>query len=336
MTAPDNGPVLAERATALQRGGLYPINIAFADYDRTRPLIDGRVKPEGIALTSNTSWIGDFCTRPVYEDYDAAEMSFSWYLAARDRGEPCIAIPVFPLRMAVWAYVYVRADSDITKPSDLVGKRIGTQGYRYTVNLWLRGLFKEHYGFSPEQAVWVTGETEGAGYVVPKGIRVEIKKGSTAEEKLQRGEVDAILTTSVPKEFQNGESWIRRLFPDCQGEMQRFVKRTGLMPITHTHVLKKELAEREPWIAESLYRAFVEAQRQCDEVYQTDPKLMSLLDSVFVLEQQRAAYGATPYVQGLAANRKIVETFVRYAHDQGYISRRTPVEELFAPSTLGF
>ena len=302
MTSPDNGPVIVERERT-RASGLYPIDIAFADYDRTRPFIDGRVKPEGIALKANTSWIGDFCTRPVYEDYDAAEMSFSWYVAARDRGEPCIAIPIFPLRMAVWAYVFVRADSNITKPSDLIGKRIGAQGYRYTVNLWLRGIFKEHYGFAPEQ-------------------------------KLKDGEVDAIWCTSVTPAFENGETWVRRLFPDCQGEMQRFVKRTGIMPITHTLVLKKQLAEREPWIAENLFRVFVDAQKTADEVLQDDPKRFSYLDSVFIQEQQKAAYGANPYQHGLKANRKIVETFVRYAHDQGYISRRIPVEELFVPGTL--
>jgi 4,5-dihydroxyphthalate decarboxylase len=332
MTAPDTGTIVAPEKTSTQ--GLYPVNIAFADYDRTRPLIDGRVKAKGLAVTANTSWIGDFCTRPVYEDYDAAEMSFSWYVAARDRGEPCIALPIFPLRMAVWAYVFVRADSNITKPSDLIGKRIGAQGYRYTVNLWLRGIFKEHYGFAPEQAIWVTNETEGAGYVMPQNITVEIRKGKSPEEKLRDGEVDAIWCTSVTPAFEKGETWVRRLFPDTQGEMQRFVQRTGIMPITHTLVMKKGLAEREPWVAKSLYQAFVDAQKAADEVLEDDPKRFSYLDSVFIQEQQKAAYGANPYPQGLKPNRKIVETFVRYAHDQGYISRQIPVEELFVPGTL--
>ena len=109
---------------------------------------------------------------------------------------------------------------------------------------------------------------------------------------------------------------------------------TGIMPITHTIVMKKELSERQPWIATSLYNMFNDAQRSADEVYQGDPKLSSLYDSVFIEEQQKAAYGNNPYVQGLSANRKIVEPFVRYAHDQGYISRRIPVEELFVPGTL--
>jgi 4,5-dihydroxyphthalate decarboxylase len=138
----------------------------------------------------------------------------------------------------------------------------------------------------------------------------------------------------VTPAFEKGETWVRRLFPDTQGEMQRFVKRTGVMPTTHTLVMKKELAEREPWIARSLYDAFVDAQKSADEMLQDDPKRYSYLDSVFIQEQQKAAYGMNPYQHGLKANRKIVETFTRYAHDQGYISRNIPVEELFVPSLL--
>ena len=117
---------------AKRHNGLYPVTLAVADYDRTRPLIDGRVKPDGIALTTNTSWIGDFCVRPVYEEYDTAEMSLSWYVMARTRGEPVVALPVFPLRMPVFAYVFVREDSPYTKPSDLVGKRVASILYRIT------------------------------------------------------------------------------------------------------------------------------------------------------------------------------------------------------------
>ena len=106
MTSPDNGPVVLERDTARAQS-LRPLDIAFADYDRHRPLVDGRVKAKGLALKTNTAWIGDFCTRPVYEQYDAAEMSLSWYVAARCRGEPVVALPIFPLRMPVLAYVLV-------------------------------------------------------------------------------------------------------------------------------------------------------------------------------------------------------------------------------------
>ena len=334
MTPPDTASVTAApQGTRQDRP--YPISIAFADYDRTRPLIDGRVTAKGIALKATNQWVGDFCTRPVYEEYDAAEMSLSWYVAARDRGEPCIAIPVFPLRDPILAYVYARTGSPVSKPADLVGKRIGVEGYRYTINLWLRGLFEEHYGLSPEQVIWDTSEAEtaAAGYVVPKTVRVELREGKTAAQKLRDGEVDAIFCPRVPKEFRESETWIRRLFPDCQAECQRLARQLGYVPVSHTIVMRKDLAERKPWIAVSLYEAFVEAQKSADECCWTE-KMVSYVDSMFLLEQQRAAYGDAPYRHGFGHNRAAMETFVRYAHRQGYISRPMPVEDLFVPETL--
>ena len=337
MVSPDSGQAVVER-DARTDSGLYPINLALSDYDRTRPIIDGRVKPAGIALKVDTAPISEFCREPVYEKYDFAEMSFSWYLMARDRGEPVIALPIFPLRMAVWAYAYVRADSPITRPSDLIGKTIGMERYRFTVHIWLRGLFKEYYGLAPEQVNWITASEEGAGYVIPKHIRHEMRKGTTdrttAEEHLKNGVVDAIYCTMQPQPFLNGEPWIRRLFPDAQAEMHSFVRRTGILPITHTVVMNEPLSRREPWLAQSMYRGFVEAQHHADELCQTDPKMLSLADAVFIREQQQKVYGTDPYVNGIAANRKTVEAFVRYAHEQGYISRNIPIEELFVPETL--
>lgn len=326
--------VVAERIAASD--GLYPIDLAFADYDRTRPLIDGRVRPEGIALKTNTAWIGDFCIRPVYEEYDAAEMSLSWYVMARVRGEPVIALPVFPLRMPVFAYVFVRDDAPFAKPSDLAGKRVATPLYRITVNLWLRGMFQEHYGLAPSDIRWVVTEAaEGAGFQMPPGVEIARAPGVEAEDLLERGEVDAIFLPVLPERFLAGTSRLRRLFRDPQAEMENYVQRTGILPITHTIVMKQGLAEREPWIAESLTRAFFEAQRVCDAYWRADPKHLSLPGGVFFLEQQRRAFGPNPYAQGIAANRKVLETFVRYAHEQGYIARRPAIEELFPKHLLG-
>jgi 4,5-dihydroxyphthalate decarboxylase len=335
MNAPDQA-VLAQvqhQGAAKQLG--FPLEFAVADYDRTRPLVDGRVKPEGIALNASTRWIGDFCERPVYEMYDVAEFSLSWYVAARCRGEPVIALPVFPLRMPVFAYVLVRSDSPYDHPKDLVGRKIGAPGYRYTVNLWLRGLFKEHYGLSPEQATWITADEEGAGYVVPPGVKVTVMPGATPEQRLLAGEVDAIFVPSLPASFVNGDPRIRRLFKDARCETHSLYRRTGIVPITHTVVMKQALYDREPWLAPSLVHGFMDAQRLADEHYGQDPKNLGFTDSVFFLEEQRASYGERSWTHGLnAANRKIIETFVRYAHEQGYIPRRMELRELFAPNTI--
>lgn len=314
------------------------LKLGLSEYDRTRPLIDGRIRPAGIAFDVETGPTHKFCREPVHELYDVTEMSFSWYLMARDRGEPVIALPVFPLRMAVLGYVFVRSDSGITKPSELAGKRIVLERYRFTCHIWLRGLFEEFYGISPSKMRWITAAPEGAAYEIPPDIDLEMIPGSTpattAEEHLKSGLADALFTTKQPPTFLAGETWIRRLFPDAQTETHQLVERTGIVPITHTLVMNEKIARDEPQVVRSVFDAFVASQEYADQVLQGDPKMLSLIDAVFIRDQQRAAYGSNPYVSGMQANRRTVEAFVRYAYRQGYISREIPVDELFPAQLL--
>ncbi len=299
-----------------------PLTIAMADYDRTRRLIDGRVQPRGLKLEASGLYVGDFCMKPVYEAYDAAEMSLSWYAMARSRGEPVIALPIFPLRMSVFAYVLVRDDSSYSAPRDLIGKRIGVTAYRMTVSMWLRGIFEEYYGLAPQQVTWVrTWAEEGAGYVIPPDIRTEVAADRTPEQLLERGEVDAIYVPELPPSYVAGRSRFRRLFRDAKSEMRGFVRRSGVLPITHTLVMRQALAEEKPWICQSLLDAFIESQRQCDDYWHADEKHLSMSDAIFFLEEQRRAYDVHSWTHGLRANRTTLSAFLGYAYRQGYVPR---------------
>ena len=310
------------------------LKVAMADYDRIRPLMDGRVRAEGIDLDITTDDIREFCVGPVYETFDVAEMSMSWYVAARARGEPCIALPIFPLRMAVLGYLYCRADAPYTKPSDLKGKRIGSPAYRYTVNLWLRGMLAEHYGLRPEDMSWVTNEGEINGYAIPSDIDVTVVPGTGPGQLLIDGEIDAIMSPEPPPEYKAGDPRIRRLFPDARAEQVAYFKTTGIYPITHTVVMHQTLAREKPWVAERLVVAFREAQRLIDQYYSAGPKRLSLPSAAFIVEDEKRDYGPEPWSHGVAGNRHTIETFVRYAREQGYIDRDIPVEEFFVEGTL--
>jgi 4,5-dihydroxyphthalate decarboxylase len=313
---------------------LVQMRLAIAEYDRTRPLIQGRVQPEGIILKTASPHIAEFCNRPVYEEFDVAEMSFSLYVAAKARGDKVIALPIFPLRMAVLGYVFCRADAPYKHPSELKGKRIASIGYRYTVNLWLRGIFQEHYGLRPEDVTWVTGQYENAGFVMPKGIKVDVKEGRKPGELLISGEADAVIGPEAPDEFLQGDKRIRRLFPDAREECAAYFRKTGIFPVTHTVVMSEDSLRARPWVAEPLVAAFTEAQRQCDAFYYSNAKHVTFPDAVFFMEEQKRVWGENPWPHGVKANRHIIDTFVRYAHEQGYINRRLSAEELFAPNTL--
>ena len=251
---------------------LLPLSIAFSDYDRTRPLIDGRVVPEGTAPTYTLDDIAQFCVRPVYEEFDVAEMSFSWYCAARDRGEPVIALPIFPLRMPVLAYMYCRSDAPFTSPADLRGKKIGVLAYRLTVMLWLRGIIEDHFGVKPEELSWVsTMANEGAGYVYPEGMDITVAPDGDLQQMLLDGTIDAVFAPTTLPGIANGDGRLRRLFPDTRAALADYYQRTNILPITHTVCVGEALLERAPWVARKLLRAFRKAQQIFDEAY-LEPK----------------------------------------------------------------
>ena len=323
-------PTIAQaQIPSATRGNNLRLAVTFAEYDRTRALIDGRVKAKGIDLDITTGWIGTFCTRPIYEEYDVAEMSMSWYLAARARGEPVVALPIFPLRMPVQAYMFCRSDSPYQSPRDLVGKRVGTMGYRYTVNLWLRGILQDQYGVRPEQYHWLTTEVEGAGYKIPAGVDYSVQPGRSPDDMLFSGDAEAIFGPEIPESFLRGDPRIRRLFPDARGELARYAKSTGFVPITHTVVVGERLIQAQPWIVRSLIDAFLESQRIADDWAYADPKNLGFTNAIFMLEEERAMFGAG-WKHGVAHNHAALDTFIRYAHEQGYIAQRQAVEQ-FCP-----
>jgi 4,5-dihydroxyphthalate decarboxylase len=307
-----------------------PLNVTFCDYDRTRPLFDGSVNIPGIAPTYTLNIGREFCVRPVYEEYDVAEMSFSWYIMARDRGEPVRALPIFPLRMPPLSHIYVRSDAPYRTPLDLKGCRVASEAYRLTVNLWLRGICSDIYGLQPQDVEWFSSfEDEGAGYVTPDSVRLRLNAGDP-EELLLAGDVDALFMPNAPDAFTNGDPRIRRLFADHESEGEAFYRTMNGIPMTHVLVASEALLEREPWIVDSFLGAFRAAQALVDAAYRR-PKFLSIPGALGALERQRRFLGTTTmYTHGLDGNRHAVETFARYGYEQGYTRGLLSADELFA------
>jgi 4,5-dihydroxyphthalate decarboxylase len=309
-----------------------PLSVTFCDYDRTRPLFDGAVKLPGIAPTYTLNIGREFCVRPVYEEYDVAEMSFSWYIMARDRGEPVRALPIFPLRMPPLSHIYVRSDSPFHAPADLKGYRVASEAYRLTVNLWLRGICSDIYGLKPQDVEWFSSfEDEGAGYEIPDGVRLHLDAGDP-EELLLAGDVEALFMPNAPDAFTNGDPRIRRLFADHESEGEAFYRTMNGIPMTHVLVASESLLEREPGIVGRFVEGFRTAQALVDAAYRR-PKFLSIPGALSALERQRRFLGndTTMFTHGLDGNRHAVDTFARYGYEQGYTSRQLGADELFAP-----
>jgi len=320
------------------------LSLACWNYDRTRALADGSVRPDGIAL--------DYLELPVEEtffrmlrhrEFDVAEMSLSSYAVSLSR-EPrsFVAIPVFPSRMFRHGSIYVNASAGIREPRDLVGKRVGTPEFQMTAPVWIRGILAEHYGVPVESVTYFTGGEEERGrdeklpLDLPPSIRVErIGVGKTLSAMLAAGEIDALYTARMPSTYGDGRGSVRRLFPDHVAVERAYYRDTGIFPIMHTVAIRADVYERHRWIAQALAKAFAEAQRRTYDDLAVTAALKTMLPWANAqLEETRALMGADFWPYGFAANRATLATFLGYHHAQGLSPRLLTPEALFAPETL--
>ena len=308
------------------------LSLLLADYHRTRPMLNGEIKAQGISFTPHRAETGLACMRPVYEEYDIAEMSLSWYVMARSRNLPVIALPIFPLRMQIHPYIFCSPKSGIEGPEGLKGKKIGMDQYRLTVGLWARGILQEYYGVRPQDCHWFTSEpeTEDAGFQLPSGVEVTCVNQRT-EAMLLRGEIDALIPPNVVPSFRNKDPRIRRVFNDVRATVNNYFRQTGIFPITHTLVVRQELFDKQPWLVASLLKAFSEMEELCQKSYEY-AKRSAFPSAVLILEEEKEIFGKNPWVHGLTAeNQVVLEKFVQYANEQGYIPNRPALSDLFAP-----
>lgn len=305
------------------------LSLMVAQYDRTQPFFIGETSIDGISLkVFPPPSQGAACYKPVYEMFDVVEMSLSWYVMARCRGEPLIALRIFPLRMFVQPYIFCAATSNIAGPRDLKGKRIGMEQYRFTVGLWARGILQEHHGVRPSEVSWITSTPEGAGYHIPDDVPARLQERDV-ESLLLDGQLDALISANVPPSYRAGDPRIRRVFSDCRAAVQEYFEKTRIFPITHTVVVKESLLKQCPWIVDRFMAAFSDADRLCRQRYEY-PKHFSFPTAVLFLEEEEQRFGTNPWSHGVESNRIVLEKFIAYAEEQGYISFRPSVDELFA------
>ena len=163
--------------------------------------------------------------------------------------------------------IYVSPASGITAPGDLAGRLVGVAEYQLTANVWIRGILAERHGLPVDAVRYRTGGLHEPGRVAklahdpPPGVDIEpIPAGSTLAGMLAAGQIDALYTPRVPKTF--GQKGVRRLFADPRGEEERYFAATGIFPVMHVVVLRREVYEQRPWLAQSLFKAFEQARRE--------------------------------------------------------------------------
>jgi 4,5-dihydroxyphthalate decarboxylase len=317
------------------------LTLACWDYDRTRPLIDGRVRPEGIDLDVKVLRPRQTFQRMLDDrEFHVSELSLASYMALKGRGNcPFVAIPVALSKIFRHSCIYVRADAGIETPADLKGKRVGTTQYSATALVFLRGLLQHDFGVAPHDMHWFMGglnaptEQPLIPLDLPNNVRLEfLPAGATLECMFAAGGLDALLSIYIPALFLDGSPHIRRLFPNYKQIEQDYYRRTGIFPIMHTVVLREDVYREHPWAAKSLYQAFCAAKDLATRgLYDTDALQLALPWLLDHVEEARRIFGRDFWSYGLEPNRATLTALGRYVHEQGLCPRIVTPEELFAP-----
>jgi 4,5-dihydroxyphthalate decarboxylase len=321
-----------------------PVTVACGNYDRTRAIKDGTVKIEGCAVTYLPLYPEEIFHRVFkFQEFDVSELSFSSYvrtIAAGNAGY--IGIPAFVSRIFRHSGIYIRNGAGIARPEDLRAKRVGVPEYQITAVVWMRGLIQHEYGVLPSQIHWRSGGQEQPGRdertpLKPiAGLDLEpIRKDQTLVNMLRDGELDALFTARAPSSFINREPHIARLFADTRSAERAYYQKTRLFPIMHLIGIRRTLAEKYPWLATSVYKAFCEAKalamidlRDVNALMVTLPWLEAEANETSVL------MGDDFWKYGVPENRSEIEALTQYLHEQGLVDRRVAIEELFHASTF--
>ena len=320
------------------------LTMACWNYDRTRPLLEERIPIDGIELTYLNLPVEETFFRMLrHREFDVAEMSLSSYTLSLFReNPPFIAIPIFPSRMFRHSCIYVNADSEIREPKDLAGKRIGNPEYQMTAPVWIRGIMSDEYGVAVTSPTYLSGGEEEPGrpeklaLSLPPEFHAEaIPSTKTLSQMIETGEIDALYTARAPSTFTRGSGKVRRLFPNYQPVECAYYQKTKIFPIMHTVVIRRDIYEKHPWVAQSLYKALITAQKQVYEDLHETAALKFMIPWLLPhIEETEKVMGRDFWPYGLEPNIHTLSTFLRYSYEQGLSKRQLTPKEIFAPESL--
>lgn len=322
--------------------------------ERVEPLMNGAVEADGIELIPTYSHPAETFWRQLkFHEFEIAEMSMSSYLMARSRGADMIALPVFPTRRLFQTELSYHLDSGIKDPADLAGKRLGIAEYQQTAALWIRGILEHDFGVSQYQIHWYMERSEemshgaATGFRPPPGISFNrIAPNKSLASTLLAKELDAahiaspwvLRPNALDRSSRIGGAagdWqkVRPLFPDRRAEGGRFFRQHGFLPVNHAYIIRGDIHRKYPWVADSLYNAFVKAKTYFREkLFDKIPTALFFAPEYVAMTEK--ILGEDPFPYGIKANRAVLETITAYSCEQGLTPRKMDVNELFAESTL--
>lgn len=259
--------------------------------------------------------------------FDVCEMALTTYLCAREHGVRFTALPIFLVRAFHHGAILHNTHAPIGDPRELEGRRVGVgRGYTVTTGVWARSVLQEEYDVDLGKVTWVlSGDEHVESYRAPSNVE-PVGAGQSIEAQLLAGELAAAINVSVQ------DPAIQPLIPDALEAGLAAFRARGHYPINHCIVVRDDVLEANPAVAESLFHAFSESKNRY--VAQLRERPLEDLDGADRLYKRIQALGAEPLPYGIEPNRQVLEALISHAVAQGILTRKPDITSLFASSTL--
>jgi 4,5-dihydroxyphthalate decarboxylase len=319
------------------------LTVATTDYDHFRDFRTGDVRAQGIDTTWLTLGHHEIFARfTANREFDVSELSFAKFTAQVTRDDSdVIGLPVVCSRLFRFSSFYVNRRSGIRTAQDLAGKRIGSPEWAHSAAVYMRGWLHNEVGVRLQDVHWYQAGANAPGRVekvelnLPEGVRVTRVADRSLSELLAAGDIDCAIIARPPTCFLEGHPDVVRLFPDYVEREEQAYADTGVWPIMHLITLRRQLLERDPWIARNLVNAFEESKRRSLERL-LDPAVSRYPLPWLTTYAQRMTerFGGDPFPFGIEANRPTLEQMLLYSHQQGIAHRLATADEIFPPGVM--
>jgi 4,5-dihydroxyphthalate decarboxylase len=318
------------------------LTFACGHYDRTEALRTGIVRPEGIDL----NYLAIEAPREIFDrmvgglEFEVSELSASEYICLTGAGKSqFVALPVFPSRAFRHSFIYINKKAGIRSPKDLEGKRVGVALYTQTAAIYIRGHLAQQYGVDLSKIHWVQGAVEQAGthgkpHSLPVLKPVDLVQSDSPHslgDLLASGEIDALIGSRRPLTLGVHPD-VARLFPDFREIERDFYQQTKIFPIMHLVAIRKDVYEAHPWVANSLYKAFVEAKNWSLARMHFSGSTSTMMPwHAAAVDEIDEIFGGDPWPYGVEPNRPTLDAFMKMLVEQDFIERPIPIDDLFVP-----
>jgi 4,5-dihydroxyphthalate decarboxylase len=282
-----------------------------------------------------------------YAEFDISEMSLSSLMIINSKGDKrWTGLPVFTTRRFFHTEILVRRDSGIGSPEDLKGKRVGVPEYQQTGALWSRGVLQEEFNVAPgDIEFWMERTPDishgaATGFTPPPGVTIhQIPQEKNIGSMMLSGELQATLLylgnpnlVDRSKADLHNHTDIKPLFSDPRAEGIRYYQKTGIYPINHGMVVRREIAEKHPWVVLNLLKAFEQANDVANARRMAHVEYY--LNAGLVPAEAEEGLKTPLISHGVRQNRRTLETAAKYSFEQGLTFQPAKLEDLFAASTL--